>query len=259
MPEGDALHRAARRLQVLVGEQVEVEARHPRALATGVAPKLDGRRLLSVEAIGKNLLFRFEGGHVLRSHLRMSGSWSVVDRSADVPGLPWLLVRGETKQAVLRGGAVLELTDRRTRNLGPDILERPPRLDAIVGRFRAADQGRELGEALLDQRLVAGIGNLWRAEALWYARLSPWLRLHEVTDDELRAVLDEAARLMRRRLDGGRGGAVVYRRTGRPCSRCGETIRSHGQGDDNRIAYWCPGCQRGRVEARRGGGGTVTA
>jgi endonuclease VIII len=99
------------------------------------------------------------------------------------------------------------------------------------------------GDALLDQRLVAGIGNKWKAEALWQAQLSPWRPLGETSDDQLRAVLGTAARLMRRSLDGFRRRNDVYRRVGRPCLRCGDRIRSRGQGDANRIAYWCPGCQ----------------
>jgi endonuclease-8 len=111
--------------------------------------------------------------------------------------------------------------------------------------LRREYHARELGDALLDQRLVAGIGNVWKAESLWFAELSPWLRLVEVSDEELGRVLGEAARLMRAALDGHDGKRVVYKRTGRPCPRCGTPIRSRGQGDDNRTAYWCPGCQRG--------------
>ncbi len=255
MPEGDALHRAARRLQVLVGEQLAVEAMHPRALATGVAARLDGRVLEAVEAHGKNLLLRFEGGPVLRSHLRMNGSWRVVPAGAETPGRPWLVLSGREQKAVLRGGAVLELTDRATRSLGPDILDDPPDLDAMTARLRAAGDLRELGDALLDQRLVAGIGNLWRAEALWEAQLSPWRPLGGTTDAELRAVLGHAARLMRASLDGRRPERRVYRRAGRPCPRCGETILSRGQGDDNRIAYWCPRCQPAASSRGEGGRG----
>jgi endonuclease-8 len=251
MPEGDALHRAARRLQPLVGQRVAVEAVHPRARSLGVAERIDGRVLEGAEARGKNLLLRFEGGYVLRSHLRMNGSWRVVPTGEAVTGAPWLVLRGREAQAVLRGGAVLELTDRATRRLGPDILDDPPDLDAMVARLRAADPRRELGEALLDQRLVAGIGNVWRAEALWRTELSPWRTLGATSDDELRAVLAEASGLMRSALDGRRVGRVVYRRAGRPCPRCGGTIGSRGQGDDNRIAYWCPGCQRGEGGAAR--------
>jgi endonuclease-8 len=251
MPEGDALHRAARRLQALVGQRVAVEAVHPRARSLGIAERIDGRLLEGAEARGKNLLLRFEGGFVLRSHLRMSGSWRVVPAGENVAGAPWLVLRGGEHQAVLRGGAVLELTDRATRRLGPDILDDPPDLDAMEGRLRAVDQRRELGESLLDQRLVAGIGNVWRAEALWRTELSPWLPLGATSDDELRATLTEASRLMRSALDGRRVDRVVYRRAGRPCPRCGGTIRSRGQGDDNRIAYWCAGCQRGEGEVAR--------
>jgi endonuclease-8 len=245
MPEGDTLHRVARRMQALVGERVEVEAHHPRAAATGVAKRLDGHRLVAVEAHGKNLLLRFEGGLVLRSHLRMSGRWRVQARDQPVRGRPWLVVRGAGQTAVLTGGPVLELSSRRVPRLGPDVLADPPDVDAMLANLRAADASLALGEALLDQRLVAGIGNVWRAEALWHARLAPWLPLREARDDELRAVLEHAARLMRASLERGREEPRIYRRAGRPCPRCGERIRSHGQGDDNRIAYWCPRCQRG--------------
>ena len=107
VPEGDALHRAARCLQPLVGETLEVETPHPRAAATGVAARLDGRRLEGVEAVGKNLLLRFEGGIVLRSHLRMNGHWTVRERGADTRGRPWLVLRGGAQEAVMWGGSLL--------------------------------------------------------------------------------------------------------------------------------------------------------
>jgi endonuclease-8 len=243
MPEGDSLRIAAQRLQALVGERVQVETPHPRAAATGVAPKLDGRRLESVEAQGKNLLLRFEGGLVLRSHLRMRGRWQVSPKGRRRFGQPWLVLQGEEREAVLWNGPVLELHARATERLGPDILAEPPDFDAIVARLRT-DPDHELGDALLDQRLVAGIGNLWKAEALWEARVSPWRRVGEVSDAELRAVLAAAHRLMRASVE-GRASRRIYRLGGRPCPRCGTPIRSHGQGDANRTAYWCPGCQEG--------------
>jgi endonuclease-8 len=244
MPEGDALHRAARRLQPLVGEQVEVETPHPRAAVGRLAERLDGRRLLGVEAVGKNLLLTFEGGYVLRSHLRMSGRWSVVPSGSERRGRPWLILRGRDREAVLWNGPVLELHARSVQRLGPDVLAEPPDLDRMLANLRREHPGREVGDALLDQRLVAGIGNKWKAEALWQAGLSPWRRLGEATDEELRAALEAGATMMRRSLEGDRGRNQVYRRVGRLCPRCGETIRSRGQGDANRIAYWCPGCQR---------------
>jgi endonuclease-8 len=243
VPEGDAIHRAARRLQPLVGEQVEVETPHPRAQVGGIAERLDGRRLLSVEAVGKNLLLRFDGGLVLHSHLRMTGRWTLVPRGADLRGRPWLVLRGSRYEARQWNGPVLELHARSIRRLGPDILGSPPDVDGMIANLRREDQTRELGDTLLDQRLVAGIGNKWKAEALWHARLSPWCRLGETTDEELATALETAAALMRRSLGGVRGRNAVYRRVGRPCPRCGEVVRSRGQGDANRMTYWCPGCQ----------------
>ena len=244
MPEGDSLHRAARRLQRLVGERVAVETPHPQAAAERVAERLDGRTLLRVEAVGKNLLLSFDGGLVLRSHLRMRGRWQVRSPGSPRRGRPWLVLQAADHEALLWNGPVLELTTRATRRLGPDILADPPDFERMIERMRREHPGREIGEALLDQRLVAGIGNVWKAESLWRASISPWRRLGDLSDEELRAILAEAARLMRASLENGREERVIYRRAGRPCPRCGTPIRSRGQGDGNRIAYWCPGCQR---------------
>jgi endonuclease VIII len=244
VPEGDALHRAARRLQPLVGQRLEVEAPNPRAQATQVAPRVDGRVLESVEAVGKNLLLRFEGGLVVRSHLRMTGRWRIEPRGKARTGLPWLVLRGETLEGVLWNGPVLTLETRNLRRLGQDVLADEFDLEAAVARLRGAGD-RWLGEALQDQRLVAGIGNMWKAEALWEAKLSPWARLRELSDDELRNAVEVAARLMRTGLETGRPGRNVYRR--HVCPRCGGRISSRGQGDDNRTTYWCPACQAGNA------------
>jgi endonuclease-8 len=245
VPEGDSLHRAAQRLQVLVGERVEVETPHPRAAVKGLAERLDGRRLERVEAVGKNLLLGFEGGLVLRSHLRMKGRWRVERRGAARAGKPWLVLRGAEHEAVLWNGAVLELVGAHgAPRLGPDILAEPPDYETMLARLRR-EPDRELGDALLDQRLVSGIGNLWKAEALWEARVSPWRRLEEVDDSELRAVLEAAHGLMRASVEGPRPQRRVYRRPGRACPRCGGNVRSAPQGGNARTAYWCPGCQVG--------------
>jgi endonuclease-8 len=246
MPEGDALHLAAQRLQVLAGQRVGVETPHPRASVKNLAARLDGRVLESVEAVGKNLLLHFEGGLVLRSHLRMTGRWRVGPRGARRTGRPWLVLRGEEHEAVLWNGPVLELArdGGRVAHLGPDILDEPPRLDEMLARFRGDAPVRPVGDALLDQRLVSGIGNVWRAEALWAARVSPWRPLGQVADEELRDVLAIAHRLMRAGLEGARPLRQVYRRTGRACHRCGAVVRSQPHGEQGRIAYWCPGCQR---------------
>jgi endonuclease-8 len=244
MPEGDTVHRAARRLQVLVGELVEVETPHPRAQVGRLAERLDGRRLLGVQAVGKNLLLRFEGGYVVRSHLRMSGRWRVVPRGSRRTGRPWLVLRGPDQEAVLWGGPVLELQARAHGRLGPDILAERPDFDLMVENLRT-NPGRSIGDALLDQRHVAGIGNMWKAETLWHVGISPWRPLSDLTEGQLREVLAEARRLMRASLETGRQSRRVYRRAGRPCHRCGTPIVARGQGDANRTAYWCPSCQEG--------------
>jgi endonuclease-8 len=247
MAEGDALHRAARRLQVLVDRHVAVETPHPQAAAERLEERLDGRRLLSVQAVGKNLLLDFEGGLTLRSHLRMRGRWQVVPSGQPRHGQPWLVLRAGEHEARLWNGPVLELSTRGTRLLGPDILAEPPDFDRMVANLLREHPARAVGDALLDQRLVAGIGNVWKAEALWRARISPWRPLGELADEWLRDVLRQAARLMRASVENGREQRAVYRRAGRPCPRCGTPIRSRGQGDDNRTAYWCPRCQKGEA------------
>jgi endonuclease-8 len=242
MPEGDSLHRAAAQLQVLVGARLEAESPHPRGAATGVAAALDGRVLECVEAVGKNLLLQFERGVVLRSHLRMGGRWRVVPRGAALVGRPWLVLRGGAWEARQWNGPVLTLDRRVAARVGPDILA-GVELDALVERLRRVDQRRLVGEALLDQRVLAGIGNMWMAESLWRARLAPWLALADADDDELRAALGWAQAAMRDAVAGKREPRAVYRRAGRLCPRCGQPVQSRGLGDANRTAYWCPGCQ----------------
>lgn len=248
MPEGDALHRAAARLRVLEGEIVAVETPHPRAAVLRLAERLDGRRLERVEAVGKNLLLGLEGGLLLRSHLRMHGRWRVQAAGTEPLGRPWLVLRGSERQAVLWNGPVLELTRGRSpavSRLGPDVMAEPPDLAGMLARLRGSDPGREVGEALLDQRLLAGIGNMWKAETLAAAGVSPWTTLGTLTDEQLTDVLSEAARLMR----AGRGRHRVYRRAGLPCRLCGTRVRSFPQGDEARTAYWCPACQAGTEPA----------
>ncbi|MGH3038778.1 MAG: DNA glycosylase [Gaiellaceae bacterium] len=201
-----------------------------------------------MRAVGKNLLLEFEGGLVLRSHLRMHGRWRVEVAGSKPLGRPWLVLRGRRRQAVLWNGPVLELTrgpSPAVALLGPDIMAIPPDLDGMLARFRAVRQSRQAGEALLDQRLVSGIGNMWKAEALFEARTSPWATLVQLDNGRLRRVLEHAARLMR----AGRRQRQVYRRAGRPCRQCGALVRSHAQGDEARTAYWCPECQAGTEPA----------
>jgi endonuclease-8 len=226
---------------VLEGDVITAEAPHPRAAVLGVAERIDGRRLECVEAVGKNQLNTFEGGVVLRTHLRMRGRWHVHRRGDRILGTPWLVLRGERWEAVQRNGPVLELSARAVARLGPDIMADPPDFEAMLTRLRATNQARAIGEALLDQRLVAGIGNLWRAEALFHASVSPWTPLRDLADDAVIDILRAAAELMR----ASRGRRYAYRRAGLPCRRCGTPIASRPQGEHARVAYWCKRCQRG--------------
>ena len=233
---------------MLEGEVVAVETPHPRAAVLRLAERLDGRRLERVQAVGKNLMLAFEGGLVLRSHLRMHGRWRVQAAGTEPLGTPWLVMRGRERQAVLWNGPVLELTRGRSpavARLGPDVMADPPDLGGMLARLRGGDREREVGDALLDQRLVAGIGNMWKAEAFFAAEISPWRRLGELSDDQLRDLLAAAARLMQ----GPRERHHVYRRAGGPCPRCSTLVRSYPQGDAARMAYWCPRCQAGTEPA----------
>jgi endonuclease-8 len=151
-----------------------------------------------------------------------------------------------------RDGPLLELiTDGRTRfdqrlaGLGPDVLADAFDADRFRARLRSDDPTRPFGDALLDQRNVAGIGNIWKAEGCWEAGVSPWRAVGAVDDEQALAVVDAVRpRMLRSASIGPRAiEPRVYGRAGRPCPRCGANIRARGQGDANRTTYWCPGCQ----------------
>jgi endonuclease-8 len=243
MPEGDTVHGIARRLQPLVGKRLRAHSPHPRGAATGVAQAVDGRLLEDVEAIGKHLVLRFEGGVTVHSHLRMRGRWTVGRSGAGGRGRPWLVLAAEGVEAVLWNGPVLDLETGAVRRLGPDLLA--PGFDAHVTAAAIVQHAWDVpvGEALLDQRLVAGIGNRWLAEGLWQARLSPWTRVCDLAPGMLAGMLAQLADAMGASVAGARRPRAVYRRTGRPCPRCETVVRSRGLGEWNRTAYWCPGCQ----------------
>jgi len=257
MPEGDTILRTARRIApVLVGnvpdEILTPQARHRR---DRWPERLAGRAVRAVDAHGKHLFLRFEGDLTLHSHLRTTGSWGVYRRGqrwGRSPRRAWLVLRRGDREVVQFDGPVLELMtesrtrfDRRLAGLGPDILGERFDEAGVLRRLRADDPTRPIGDALLDQRLVAGVGNKWKAEACFDAGLDPFRRTGAVSDEEALAVLRSGRRDMRASAQEGRSGRpnAVYRRAGRPCPRCQTRIRSRGQGDDNRITYWCPRCQ----------------
>ena len=145
---------------------------------------------------------------------------------------------------------MLTLDARPVRRLGPDLLAEGSDPAVLVARLRRAEGARPLGEVFQDQRLVAGIGNMWMSETLWAVRASPWLPLAQSSDEQLERALEWARNAMRASVAGARPARAVYRRAGRPCRRCGTPIESRGQGDDNRTAYWCPACQPLSSQAR---------
>src|SRR5690349_6178218 len=233
----------------------EIATPHPRFTHDRWPERLAGREVTSVDAHGKHLFIRFDGDLTLHSHLRMTGTWGTYRagrRWGRSPRRAWLVLRARGHEVVQFDGPVLELMtesrtrfDRRLAALGPDILGETLDMDAVLRRLRADDPTRPIGDALLDQRTIAGIGNLWKCEGCFLAGVDPWRAAGGVGDDEVRAILDATRPLMRRSARDGHTArpAGVYRKAGRPCPRCGTTIRSRGQGDDNRTTYWCPGCQ----------------
>jgi endonuclease-8 len=249
--EGDTILRAARRIgKAFEGQRVEVGAPNPRGRAAGVA-RLDGRVLDRVSARGKHLLLGF-GDTVLHSHLGMSGAWHVYERGAawrKPPHAAWAVLRGESAEAVQFGGPTLRVLradavrlDPVISRLGPDILA--PGFDAalVVDSLRTVP-GRSVGDALLDQALVAGIGNIFKSEACFAAHQDPWQPIADLPEGQLRRVVQTAHELMQDAVDRGRPPSAVYRRAGRPCPNCATPIASRGQGDANRTTYWCPVCQ----------------
>jgi endonuclease VIII len=258
MPEGDTIFRTAASLRRwLVGRAVT----DARSRVPGLpAARLVGQRVATVESRGKHLLVRFESGEVLHSHMRMTGSWHVYPA-----GEPWrrperqarlVLTAGE-RVAVCFNAPVVELLPARAElahpalgGLGPDVLDTALDLAEVRRRARARPPATAVGEVLGDQRVVAGIGNVYRSEALFARGLSPWTPIEALDDDALDALVHCAAELVRanvgaidRDFGAGPRRPFVYRRTGRPCRRCATPIRSRRLGEQARTVYWCPRCQ----------------
>jgi endonuclease-8 len=216
MPEGDTIHTAARRVgAALVGSEIEsIETPQQRHRLDRWPQKLDGASVRSVDAHGKNLFLRFDNDLTVYSHLRMGGAWGVYPRGGrwhKSPRRAWLVIRTERADVVQFDGPVLELMkDSRTRfdnrltTLGPDILA--PELDEeeFLRRLRSDDHTRGIGDALLDQRIIAGIGNIWKSEGLYMARVDPWRKVADVSDEEALAVVRADRPLMQLSVEQGR-------------------------------------------------------
>jgi endonuclease-8 len=275
MPEGDTLFRTAAGLRpYLVGRSVTAA----RTQGPGPVPQIHrviGRTIESVDSMGKNLIIRFDGGLELRTHLRMNGSWHRYR-----PGERWrrpasrarLVLEVPGAVAVCFDAPVVELLETRAETLHPSLGRLGPDLladdfEAAEARRRLRDPSRadvEVAVALLDQRALAGIGNVYKNEVLWIERVSPFARVADVDDATLDRLIATARRLLQANAATVRGPErvttagdraapgplYVYGRTGRPCRRCRTAIRSTQQGADlPRTTYWCPTCQGGSVSS----------
>jgi endonuclease-8 len=254
MPEGDTIHRAATRLRAVLEHQTLVAIALPRWSGTRPQP---GETIDAVRAIGKHLVIDFSGGLALRVHLRMSGRWRVY-----APGqLSERTARGarvviEVPECVVACFAAPDVAiTRRDRvgvgHLGPDLCDPDPDLDAVLSRISSRiEPATTIAEALLDQRIACGIGNVYKSETLFAERLDPTTPVVTLPPDSVRAAFARAHVLLRRNLDGTGPrrtvpqGYAVYGRAGRPCRVCGSTIERIVQGAElPRSTYYCPACQ----------------
>lgn len=257
MPEGDVVWRTARQLQEALAGRVLVRSdfRVPRYATTD----LTGRAVTETISRGKHLLTRVEGGVTVHTHLKMDGSWriSAASRYVRRDHRIRLILANRDWQAVGSLLGIVEVIrtsreDAAVGHLGPDLLD--PAFDAVEALRRlGAQPDRTIGEALLDQRNLAGIGTIYRAETLFLGGVSPWRPVGEIAD--LPALVELARRLLDANKDRPgtvttgdrvRGAALwVYGRAGLPCRRCGTPIRRAELGPalEERTAVWCPRCQ----------------
>jgi endonuclease-8 len=261
VPEGDTVWLAGQRMHDALAGQVLTTSdfRVPQLATTD----LTGREVLAVISRGKHLLTRVEGGLTLHTHFRMDGTWHLYRAGDRWRGGPdWqvrVVLANDAWTAVGYRLPVVELLETADEHLavghlGPDLLGPDWDTDEAVRRLRA-DPDREIGLALLDQRNLAGLGNLYRLEMLFLRGLTPWVSVSDVPD--LPGLVELGRRLMlanRGRVEQITTGSRkrgethwVFERTGRPCRRCGTPIRSAEQGEApyQRLTYWCPQCQLG--------------
>jgi endonuclease-8 len=261
MAEGDTLVRIATVLRAeLVGQRV-VAARARGGAQLG---RLVGARAVTAETRGKHLLIGFDDATTLHAHLGLSGSVHRYRRGQSWRGSPAraaAVLETEATTFVFFDAPTIELLETRAlaihpqlRALGPDASAADFDIEASLRRLRAPENAeREVGDALLDQRVVAGLGNVYRSELAFIERIDPRTPIGALDDDVLRRLLTSGSRLLRANAGGGRrvtttpgtaGSLYVYGRTGRPCRRCGRPIRSATAGQGRRL-YWCPSCQPG--------------
>ncbi len=259
MPEGDTIFRAARTLDRALGQREVLSARS--TVARVRADSLVGARILGVEARGKHLLIHFADGRALHSHMGMHGSWHIYrpgERWQRPPAQGRCVLETDAFVAVCFGAPTLELLSRaalreheQLRKLGPDLIvsEGPePGLESLRQHGELP-----IGEALMRQQIVAGIGNVYKSEVLFLCGVSPFTRVRELSDESLQRLVETGQRLLRRNLGGAprrtrhalgdAGRYWVYRRSGSPCHRCGTPLRMRRQEPGARSTYYCSTCQ----------------
>jgi endonuclease-8 len=258
VPEGDSIHNAAARLRPALEGRELVRLEVPRLAAR---PPKPGTAITAVEAVGKHLLVRFADGHLLRTHLRMTGRWDLYrpgERWRKPAHLARAVLEVEGAIAVCFSAPVVELTRERAdrapgavAHLGPDLCRADADLDRAVANMALVDPDLGIAEVLLDQRVAAGIGNVYKSEVLWACRLHPLTPVGDLDEDVRRRLIAKAHELLRRNLRPGPrttygdrpGGRAVYGRTRRPCPRCGTPVQLRRTGEQARNTFWCPRCQ----------------
>lgn len=249
MPEGDTIFRTAEKLRrALQGKRVA--SARPDALK-----RLAGTIVSDVLPVGKHLMIRFDNGLALHTHMRMRGVWQVFPRGQKASRPDWqlkaMLETDDMVAACFAAPLVELIRDEASHvgHLGPDILSDDWDVRSVVKRARSLGSAA-VGEVLLDQRVTAGIGNVYRCEALWLCKVNPWKPVDQLVDEELTSLFEAARHAMRANLDGDRsrrfpgyGRGAVHGRGGRPCPRCGTLIKVRALGEHARLAYWCPACQ----------------
>ena len=260
MPEGDTLHRTAHTLGRVLGGQRLVRVRS--SVAAIAEAELAGHVVEAVSARGKNLLVRFDDGRVLHTHLKMRGSWHVYrpgERFQRPEHQARVILEVSDALAVCFAAPTVRLLlphaaldDPYLNGLGPDLIPEEFDLEqALSGLQALADCS--LGEALMTQTAVAGIGNIYKSETLFVCRLNPFRAISELSREELAGVIQTARALLRKNAqpgapqrtttDGANGRYWVYKRSGKPCRVCHSTVRMQRQGALHRSTYYCPTCQ----------------
>jgi endonuclease-8 len=252
MPEGDTVARAAARLRpVLVGRTLTVADGAPPVRRW--ASRLVGHTVVGVRTHGKHLFIDVEGGVTIHVHLGMPGRWRVFDRPGRLGdrGAVRLLLGTAAHTAVCYAAPTVEVDrrqvmDRVLARLGPDVLDTEIDLASVSERAALLPPGTIVADLLLDQRVVAGVGNKYKSEVLFLEGLHPETPATLLGADRIEALARRARRIMRPRRPRdttGAGDGWVYDRAGRPCRRCRTAIQQAMIGARPRVTFWCPRCQ----------------